>query len=794
MEAWSFNTFGISLTFWVLLASQEFQFSAAASCPPTVTMYDACTATIDYASQNYTLIPAGYGCAQYGVAGVESMDECHNYARKQLWHEPYELLTPAEAGGPYSTSGTGQPRLSTAPLSFDTGFTGCVLIPGGGIFYWTWVATQTEEPGSLSRRIICRGIATSTTTTTMTQTTETVTETSATQTSSTTETQTVTSSFTATQTESMTTSISETETMTHTATTTATFTSVTTMTGTNTSTSFTTSTSTTSTSFTSSITATETTETQTQTSTILRYQLRDAYAKLYTYGVGTATDQVPEYMEIFVDRAGGQTTDLNGADQIIITSSLPITAAPGSLTVHRDTLPSMATAQVVAASSGPGQVIKLSLTAPLVQLNSATFKLTSVPSDGDQAFLTQSAGTVNYVVTTVDEDVPVTSTQLIRDYTIFSATIALKTQGQETERDTAPEEMELQINRQDGAPFPINGPGAIIVRTTLAYVTNGTLIVQGTDVPGATCEVLLEDTGHVVFNITLAQQVDPFSSVWMLLQSGGGVDDAQFLPVPTAGTATFEVTTSKEPGIFYATIDVPLPPSAASDPITFYNGRKIKFWLPIGELVPLLETPDLHLLASVMQGPEQDQQWFDHFVMTLPNGTAFADIQVTKRFGQNRSSFAARRGSRMSQLDIRLGNEEGQLEPVDLAAGSFFAAGENIRIGIGERAFHPPRVHGLPVMQYLHVEAPSAAFIIMASHAGNEFPHDYELQAKYAHLDWICLDLVNVASFSGILPELWGVQPQSEQVAAMTVPPSMAQCGAGLVCNTQKNRISSALQ
>lgn len=511
--------------------------------------------------------------------------------------------------------------------------------------------------------------------------------------------------------------------------------------------------------------------------------MRDARAKFYTFGVGTAKDQVPEYMEIFIDRAGGEISTLSGANQIICTSSVQITAAPGSLTVTRDGVAGLASAEVV--SFGVGQEIRISLNAAIGPAVATTFRLTSVALDGDQQFVPQPAGTARFQVKTVREDVPVTSSQLIREYTIGNARVVLRTQGQESERDSAPEEMELEVNRQDGAPFPINGPGAIIVRTTLEFVSNGTLLVEGNDVPGATCEVLFEPTGHVVFNITLAQQVDPFTTVWMLLRpSGGGDSEAQFLPIPTAGAAIFQVTTSQEPGVFDAIFNVALPPSAASDPITFYNGRKIKFWLPIGEMMPLLETPDLHLLASVMRGPEQDQQWFDHFVMTLPNGTAFADVRVAERFSQNqnKSSFATRRGGRIPQLEIRLGNEEGQLEHVDYAAGSFFAAGEAIRIGIGERAFHPPRVHGLPIMQYLHVEAPSAAFIIMASHAGNEFPNDYELQAKYAHLDWICLDLVNVASFSGILPELWGVQPQSEQVATMRVPPSLARCHAGVVC------------
>lgn len=65
------------------------------------------------------------------------------------------------------------------------------------------------------------------------------------------------------------------------------------------------------------------------------------------------------------------------------------------------------------------------------------------------------------------------------------------------------------------------------------------------------------------------------------------------------------------------------------------------------------------------------------------------------------------------------------------------------------------------------------SFILVASHAGNEFPNDIELQKKHAHLDWITREMVGTKHFTGILPQIWGVQqPLSAEVAAMLQAPS----------------------
>merc|ERR1712110_706144 len=92
------------------------------------------------------------------------------------------------------------------------------------------------------------------------------------------------------------------------------------------------------------------------------------------------------------------------------------------------------------------------------------------------------------------------------------------------------------------------------------------------------------------------------------------------------------------------------------------------------------------------------------------------------------------------------------------------------------------RTHGNLVVEYVCFESPSITACVYASHAGNEFPDDMEMQKKYMHLDFtITSTLVPLSEYTGILPELWGVIPMSERVQAMTKPPS----SDAAVCTSQ---------
>jgi hypothetical protein len=209
---------------------------------------------------------------------------------------------------------------------------------------------------------------------------------------------------------------------------------------------------------------------------------------------------------------------------------------------------------------------------------------------------------------------------------------------------------------------------------------------------------------------------------------------------------------------------------AISDPITFYKGKKTKFWLPLQGEHLLVQTPDLGIYASVFQGPNTDLQWFDRFSIKLPDGRPVVEVGV-KRDSINQNSSALRQHRMFSQLDIKVGNSE---EPLQRLQRTLYATPDgSAKVGIGTQRYDPPRLHGQPITEFVSVETASIAFVLVASHAGNEFPHDIPLQKKHAHLDWITREMVGATSFTGILPQIWGVQqPLSAEVAAMLQSPS----------------------
>ena len=44
--------------------------------------------------------------------------------------------------------------------------------------------------------------------------------------------------------------------------------------------------------------------------------------------------------------------------------------------------------------------------------------------------------------------------------------------------------------------------------------------------------------------------------------------------------------------------------------MTFWNGKKTKFWIPSDYFTPLLKTSDVNILAKPIPGPDENHQWF----------------------------------------------------------------------------------------------------------------------------------------------------------------------------------------
>lgn len=293
---------------------------------------------------------------------------------------------------------------------------------------------------------------------------------------------------------------------------------------------------------------------------------------------------------------------------------------------------------------------------------------------------------------------------------------------------------------------------------------SGTCIVTGANIisDGNQLELLLSDGsgGSCATGSRVNVALSPSVSATFLDQPLGQTLTFSVNTDATGATAVIRTITIADDGL-----SVML---AVSDPITIYKGKKTKFWLPLHTLMPLVKTPDVTIMASVFPGPSPDQQWFDRFIIFTPSGEQVADVrlapQVTNRSGQIRRCTVP---GTLCQLEIFLSNSDA---PAVTAKKHLFDI-YGVKVGVGRQQV-TQKVHGHPVIEFLAVETESITFIISAAHAGNEFPDDLQMQKKYTHLDWITLDMKDETTWTGILPELWGVAPLSDAVAAMKIAPT----------------------
>lgn len=232
-----------------------------------------------------------------------------------------------------------------------------------------------------------------------------------------------------------------------------------------------------------------------------------------------------------------------------------------------------------------------------------------------------------------------------------------------------------------------------------------------------------------------------------------------------------------------------LGPSATytgSDPITFHGDKKFKFWVPNHQEFLMLETSDLRVFGRTFPGPKSDQQWFGNFRVVLSDDTPVMEVNI-KRPAANHSRVTRCSSRRMDSMDVFLGQSKSPLLEMQRRPMEF-TAGDDVRFIIDCRQQDRPLLASSRT-EYIHFETPSIGFLIVAAHAGNEFPDDWRLQLKYMHLDLLILEMPRKNEFKGILPEIWGIVPRSPEVEAMLSPPETEETElAPRVCQEDRLR------
>lgn len=469
---------------------------------------------------------------------------------------------------------------------------------------------------------------------------------------------------------------------------------------------------------------------------------------------------------------------LNAGGQLSFTASTAIFAADGALTASDYAFQDSGGSPVFSsvAISGSGTIVTFTLQTGNVITGVTTAvtlkKLTSLPSP--QTITFDVAATAN------------TGQTGINGFLIISApTITL----------TSPD---LGVATQPVSLQAVwTSPVAVANTQTITLTANKALFNAGVTT-GFTAAGTAVSVGGATFTYSTS------TTAVTLTMSGGSVSVGQTLDIsipqaalallPSTGVVTLTIVENSATVANAATGfgTIILASAVAGDPITFYNGTKSKFWIPMQpRFVPLLQTPEVHLLASALQGPEEDLQWFDRFLVTLPDGARVLEVGVRRQHLELTSNRSTRQRSfrqgGFQQLEVILGNDT---RPLDVfKQGSFTVSGGSVTLAIAARHSYPPRFHGTPRTEYVHVQTESISFVLYGSHAGQEFPDNFTAQAKYVHMDLYCIEMVGEESYAGVLPEIWGIQPMSEEVRTMLLPPSQRRKEAA--CSETASRVTS---
>lgn len=231
----------------------------------------------------------------------------------------------------------------------------------------------------------------------------------------------------------------------------------------------------------------------------------------------------------------------------------------------------------------------------------------------------------------------------------------------------------------------------------------------------------------------------------------------------------------------------PQKPGTGGDPFTTYKGKTSQFWAPAGKPLDLMRCGPWTLRASVFN-TGTGHQWFKDFSVwrnerTLANISISSDVQdLTPE--DLKSSQATGPATVVVQTNEWTLRESGVGQ--SLQGGEAQIATANLR-GANEgrfeiRALITPNgkhhgFHSAMISCDDEVGGSGLAFEISSAPAVKLGTlHD---RLRHAHLDLDFLPSFNAEKTpwgpcTGVLPEVWGTQPLSEQVSQMLVPPKAA--------------------
>jgi len=210
------------------------------------------------------------------------------------------------------------------------------------------------------------------------------------------------------------------------------------------------------------------------------------------------------------------------------------------------------------------------------------------------------------------------------------------------------------------------------------------------------------------------------------------------------------------------------PPVVVGDPVTWYGNVREEFWLPHRVLSPLLLSPDMQVLASSRPGHEEDQ-WIDRIVVASAAGEHVLDVTIKRNLTYfDRATLLP---DSFETLDVKMEWWRSGLMAVMPPGDAQFNHWSGISLGFGRvRHFGQTNAGVAPRREAVYVMSSSLKILILSSGAREYFidrGDSKHLAMEYSHLDLEIMEIRDNDELRGILPELWGILPMSEETKAL---------------------------
>jgi len=217
----------------------------------------------------------------------------------------------------------------------------------------------------------------------------------------------------------------------------------------------------------------------------------------------------------------------------------------------------------------------------------------------------------------------------------------------------------------------------------------------------------------------------------------------------------------------------PTGAGVGGDPITHFHGVEYKFSILNHELTELLRTEDLVVRASCFPGDQAEEQWIGWIVVESTDGEPLADIKIRNMTEMDASDGLPRSSLETLKLSLpwlQKSLVSFEVDEADLVEFSNFKVRpfHHPHKGVGIDLMKISDYHevqpSLPRREGLLITGASLSMFISSSSAREYYWTDIDDHRawKYAHLDIEFLDTKNTSSWTGLLPEIWGIKPRSD--------------------------------